>query len=64
MGILLDAVHMKVKAVVHICLKPEARPFFDETNDLLMAPPDGLGGAQPTFSIEGVDVLVLELLAA
>ena len=29
-----------------------------------LAPPDGLGGARPTFSIEGVDVLVMELLAA
>ncbi len=28
------------------------------------APPDGLGGARPTFVIEGVDVLVMELLAA
>ena len=26
--------------------------------------PDGLGGAQPTFTVEGVDVLVMELLAA
>ena len=29
-----------------------------------MAPPDGSRGAQPTFVIEGVDVLVMELLAA
>jgi hypothetical protein len=26
--------------------------------------PNGLGGARPTFSIDGVDVLVMELLAA
>ena len=29
-----------------------------------LAPPDGSGGARPTFSIDGVDVLVMDLLAA
>jgi hypothetical protein len=29
-----------------------------------MAPPDGSGGDRPTFVIEGVSEIVLELLAA
>jgi hypothetical protein len=29
-----------------------------------LAPPDGSRGARPTFVIGGVDVLVMELLAA
>ncbi len=29
-----------------------------------MAPPDGSGGARPTFVVEGVSELVMELLAA
>ena len=44
-----------------IALRPEARPFYA---GLVMAPPDGSRGARPTFVIEGVDVLVMELLAA
>jgi hypothetical protein len=28
-----------------------------------LAAPDGLGGARPTLSVEGVDVLVMESLA-
>ncbi len=38
----------------------------DTTSDeqVGLAPPDGFGGAQPTFSVEGVAPLVMELLAA
>ena len=36
----------------------------DYQSAVVVAPPDGSGGARPTFSIEGVDVLVMELLAA
>ena len=36
---------------------------LDSTHGWL-APPDGSRGARPTFSIDGVDVLVMESLAA
>jgi hypothetical protein len=39
-------------------------PTDDEDEQVGLAPPDGSRGARPTFSIDGVDVLVMELLAA
>ena len=42
---------------------PPARAFFGGRCGAV-APPDGSRGAQPTFVIEGVDVLVMQLLAA
>lgn len=47
--------------VTGIELRPEARPF---DASLVMAPPDGSRGARPTFVIEDVSELVIELLAA
>ena len=47
-------------------LSEGGRQLFDDypAAAVVMAPPDGSGGAQPTFSIDSVDVLVMELLAA
>jgi hypothetical protein len=36
----------------------------DQDETVGLAPPDGSGGARPTFVIEGVGELVMELLAA
>jgi hypothetical protein len=57
---IVERVEIQDGVVVGIDTRPEARPFFQ---GLAVAPPGGPGGAQPTFLIEGVDVLVMELLA-
>ena len=58
---IVERVEVRRGEVIAIEPRPEARPFFE---GMAVAPPDGSRGAQPTFVIEGVSELVMELLAA
>jgi hypothetical protein len=53
------------REVVGIRGRPEAKPFFEDyPAAAVVAPPDGSRGDRPTFVIEGVSELVMDLLAA